>query len=340
MALLLQAGANPHKAMDRGVFQGKTALQWAASQGKTDVVRVLLASNVDVDYASEIGNFKGKNALMWACSQGRVDTVAVLLEAGASVDAVDNDGIRYALTVISSLTYLLLYLLSALMWATGSETSGDNIHKKGLMEKAQQGHIDVVKQLLQYGAQPDLRDKDGITAVMYASFHGHAGALEVLLNAGSDASYRNKDGKTALQLAVNAGFIDAANAIKRGPTIMSLDIPELAYVPTCGWLLSVLRAPKGTGIFYHTKKQYRHDSDEIIGIYNIANSCRILTKHGLDDSLHDLIALLKYTAIDDVVDHLGITIYAAKVRAKGQLQQLLDRFNAYYNATVEVTIDV
>ena len=229
------------------------------------------------------------------------------------------------------------------MWASGSETSGDNIHKKGLMEKAQQGHIDVVKQLLQYGAQPDLRDKDGITAIMYASFHGHAGALEILLNAGSDASYRNKDGKTALQLAVNAGYIEAANTIKKGPTIMSLDIPELLYVPTCGWLLSVLRAPKGTGIFYHTKKYYRHDSDELgssqIG-YSIANTCRILSKHGLDDSLHDLLTLLKYTAVDDIVDHLGINMYAAKVRAKGQLQQLLDRFNVYYNATVEVDVTV
>ncbi len=109
VALLLQAGANPHKPMDRGVFQGKTSLQWAASQGKTDVVRVLLASNVDVDYASEIGNFKGKNALMWACSQGRVDTVAVLLEAGSNVDAVDNDGIRYTYSLICLRTHLLIH---------------------------------------------------------------------------------------------------------------------------------------------------------------------------------------------------------------------------------------
>lgn len=73
------------------------------------MVRVLLASNVDVDYASEIGNFKGKNALMWACSQGRVDTVAVLLEGGSNVDAVDNDGIRYAYSLTHSLTHLLTH---------------------------------------------------------------------------------------------------------------------------------------------------------------------------------------------------------------------------------------
>ncbi len=48
------------------------------------------------------------------------------------------------------------------MWASGSETSNDE-HKKGLLEKATKGHIDVVLKLLHYGAQPDMQDKDGIT---------------------------------------------------------------------------------------------------------------------------------------------------------------------------------
>ena len=41
---------------------------------------------------------------------------------------------------------------------------GNEDHQKGLLEKATKGHIDVVRLLLKYGAQPDMRDKDGITA--------------------------------------------------------------------------------------------------------------------------------------------------------------------------------
>lgn len=139
---------------------------------------------------------------MWASSQGRLETVAVLLEAGADVNAVDSDG------------------LSALMWASGSEASEDGGYKKGLMEKPTMGHYEVVQTLLEYGAMIDTRDKDGITAIMYACFNGHTSAVKTLLNHGADASFKNKAGKTALQLALTSGFPEAAQAIIDGPTIM------------------------------------------------------------------------------------------------------------------------
>lgn len=128
----------------------------------------------------------------------------MLLEAGADVNAVDADGV------------------SALSWASGSEASNqENGYQKGLMEKPTKGHFEVVKKLLQYGSKPDLRDKDGITAIMYASFHGHTGAVQALLNHGVDASFTNKAGKTALQLALSAGFPDAARVIENGPRILA-----------------------------------------------------------------------------------------------------------------------
>ena len=47
-----------HKAPTIGVFAGKTALMWAASQGRTEVVKLLLSLGADFDYTSSIGNFK------------------------------------------------------------------------------------------------------------------------------------------------------------------------------------------------------------------------------------------------------------------------------------------
>ena len=58
MALLLQAGANARQAAVTGVFLGKTPLMWASSQGRTEVVRLLLLAGVDVNYSSHVGNFK------------------------------------------------------------------------------------------------------------------------------------------------------------------------------------------------------------------------------------------------------------------------------------------
>ena len=121
--------------------------------------------------------------------------------SGANVNAVDNDGV------------------SALMWAAGSEAAGDDSHRKGLLESPTKGHVEVIKLLLRYGADVDMRDKDGITAIMFASFHGHLGAVQVLLSAGADADYTNKEGRNALQLARSAGHIDIAEVIEVGPTV-------------------------------------------------------------------------------------------------------------------------
>ena len=55
---------------------------------------------------------------------------------------------------------------------------------------------------------------------MYACFHGHAGVVKAFLNEGADADLRNMAGRTALQLAQKAGFDDAARALLEGPNIM------------------------------------------------------------------------------------------------------------------------
>lgn len=168
--VLIQAGADVNRVTDRGVFLGKTALCWAASQGRSTLVSVLLASGADIDYASPNGNFKGKTALMWSSSQGRLDTVSILLNAGAKVNKIDYDGV------------------TALMWASGSDTSEDSEHKKGLLEKANKGDTlaKVVELLLAFGALIDARDKDGITAIMYASYHGHTDVVKFLVKSGAD----------------------------------------------------------------------------------------------------------------------------------------------------------
>ena len=60
--------------------------------------------------------------------------------------------------------YIASIPVTALMWASGSEAKDEKDHTKGLMEAATKGHEAVVTILLQFGALPDKRDKDGITA--------------------------------------------------------------------------------------------------------------------------------------------------------------------------------
>ena len=329
VAVLINAGADASKPMARGVFAGKTPLMWASSQGRTEVVKIILATGAEVDFAPDSGNFRGKNSLMWASSQGRVDTVAALLMHGSNVNAVDGD------------------IISALMWASGSEAADDR-HKKGLLEKATKGHIDVVQLLIKYGALADMQDKDGVTALMYASFNGHAGAVQVrlllsfdlpcrlalplltppspiphpctqvLLNAGADPALQNNAGRTALQLSITSGFKDVSTVIIGGPNIQSLPLTSLVHVSSCGWLLSLLRAPVNNA----AGSCFREECPS----HSFATSCRALEKNGLNHNLGDLLYIAKESSIVEVVNHLGLETFASRVRATAQLKEMYRRF--------------
>jgi hypothetical protein len=230
------------------------------------------------------------------------------------------------------------------MWAAGSEAADESSHRKGLLEKATKGHIKVVQLLLKYRARPDMRDKDGITAIMFAAYHGHAGAVAVLLNAGASADFINKAGKTALQLARNSGHAEAARAIIEGPSFMnSSTIDDLHSWTACGWLLSVVRAPKGTGVFTCTTQQYRDreqfaagtsvggdSSNSCHSSHSLDVSCSILASHGLDHSLFDLLQTVHGSSVQEVVARLGLSKFADEVRARMQLTRLYMTHRHYF----------
>ena len=81
---LLMKGADVN-AVDR---LQKNAMTYAAGQGQTDIVVLLLQAGVDVNavYAHDL------TALMWAAGYGKTDTVKALLAAGAKPTLKDDRG--------------------------------------------------------------------------------------------------------------------------------------------------------------------------------------------------------------------------------------------------------
>jgi ankyrin repeat protein len=82
---LLQQGANVN-AVDRQF--GATALMWAAHEGHTDIVRLLLASGASIDAQQSLG----RTALWYTAQQGRIGPAEILIAAGANVDLASKDG--------------------------------------------------------------------------------------------------------------------------------------------------------------------------------------------------------------------------------------------------------
>jgi ankyrin repeat protein len=86
------------------------------------------------------------------------------------------------------------------MWAAGH--SNDVPEAEGLA---------TVRLLLERGADPELADDRGRTALLIAAERGHAGIVELLLAAGADPGRRDREGLGLAEIAAEPAI--AARAL-------------------------------------------------------------------------------------------------------------------------------
>lgn len=84
---------------------------------------------------------------------------------------------------------LLILFLSACQ--TNPEKEEVQNMNRELIEYAEQGNTEQVRQLLQSGADINATDEQGRTAVMAATYHNHVGTVEALIQAGADINIRD-----------------------------------------------------------------------------------------------------------------------------------------------------
>lgn len=82
-----------------------------------------------------------------------------------------------------------------------------------LQEAAKNGHYDIVRELLAYGAEINAQDYRNDTALKWAAFNGHYAIVELLLNYGADLHIRDFDGYTALLDAVRRNQFEIARLL-------------------------------------------------------------------------------------------------------------------------------
>ena len=80
----------------------------------------------------------------------------------------------------------------------GASVVGPERHCGGA---AYNGHEDVVKILLERGADPDKADIEGLTALSRAVIWNHKDVVKMLINAGADLDKADKKGRTPLHFA-------------------------------------------------------------------------------------------------------------------------------------------
>ncbi|WP_338959791.1 ankyrin repeat domain-containing protein [Spiroplasma endosymbiont of Tiphia femorata] len=75
------------------------------------------------------------------------------------------------------------------------------------------GNFQIVKILLENGADVNYKDWDGNTSLMLTVQYGHLDIVKILLENGADVNYKDWDGNTSLILAAENGRIEIFNIL-------------------------------------------------------------------------------------------------------------------------------
>ncbi|GGE66186.1 hypothetical protein GGR41_001650 [Paenalcaligenes hominis] len=166
----------------------------------------------------EVRNAQQQTPLMAAVYQGNTDLALLLIQAGADVnaqDAVANSPFLYA-----GAEGMLAIVREAL--SHGADFTVLNRYGgTALIPAAEKGHLDVVKLLAHTPNYPiNHVNRLGWTALMEAVILGDGSPTQVeivrtLLEAGADASIPDKNGISALHHAEARGFVDMASLLKK-----------------------------------------------------------------------------------------------------------------------------
>ncbi|KAI9039614.1 putative ankyrin repeat protein [Aspergillus affinis] len=237
---LLQEGANPNTQDPQN---RRTPLSWAAGNGFTDVVSVLLCAGAPkID--TNAPDARGQTPLFWAAGRGlhlapkmwnphsamptNADVVQEKAKAGGEYLAIvklflSNKTIQPDCRTQRGETPLAVAAASGaddvvealLLTGKVDANSKDNFGQTPLHAAARNGHMGIVKRLLGIeGVDTDARSTSGESPLLGAAGNGHTGIVELLLAIPTvDPDQQPSFGDRALLTAVAAGHTDVVEVL-------------------------------------------------------------------------------------------------------------------------------
>ncbi|HEX4976417.1 MAG TPA: ankyrin repeat domain-containing protein [Nocardioides sp.] len=185
----------------------------AAREGDADLAALALRAGADLEARDE----RRRTALLVAVAEDRVEVARLLVHLGADPDAVDDQqDTPWLVTGVTGSVRMLEVLLPA-----GPDlTLRNRFGGVSVIPAAERGHVEYVRRVVRTGIDVDHVNDLGWTALLEAVILGDGGprhqeVVRILLEAGADPGIADKDGVTALEHAERRDYDEIARLLRR-----------------------------------------------------------------------------------------------------------------------------
>uniref|UniRef100_A0A673A2Z1 Euchromatic histone-lysine N-methyltransferase 2 n=1 Tax=Sphaeramia orbicularis TaxID=375764 RepID=A0A673A2Z1_9TELE len=181
----------------------------AAKQGEVQRVLLMLMEGIDPTYQPDSQN--RRSALHAAAQRGLLEVCYMLVQAGAQLDAQDKE-MRTPLleAIINNHLEVARYLVQSGACVYHVEEDGYT----GLHHAAKLGNLEIVTLLLETGqVDVNAQDSGGWTPIIWAAEHKHVDVIKALLNRGANVTVKDKELNVCLHWAAYAGNVDIAELV-------------------------------------------------------------------------------------------------------------------------------
>jgi len=182
---------------DEFIPGSETPLMTAASNGNLDILKLLIEAGAKI-------NFKVKNswtALIHAAFNNHLDCVKMLLDKNAAVNIEVGDKDKNVLHLLLSKEDENTFKIFVMLLEHIVDINHKDKNGLSLLHHYANSKPKYIKELVLAGANLNAQDNKGQTPLMLAVISGSLENVDCLLEAGAYPHIKNKQGLTALELA-------------------------------------------------------------------------------------------------------------------------------------------
>ncbi|MEX0812198.1 MAG: ankyrin repeat domain-containing protein [Chitinophagales bacterium] len=201
----IKAGANVNEA-------GKSdysPLLMAVTMASEESVKLLIEAGADVNFSQKANGLSVLHYATWRSNCGKC--IEYLIAAGANVNALDNNKETPATLMVTAMSpeeraSTVHYTTNAM-----KNFGYNNLPEKYTNPKAEDwdSPADIMGLLLDADLDPNLKNKQGVNALMNAAYFNKVAIMDKLVKNGAKLKDKDKLGKTIWAYAIDGGAGDA-----------------------------------------------------------------------------------------------------------------------------------